>query len=231
MNYCTLSNYQCIEVMGEKGAEFLQGQLTNNVMHNSPNLLCNIKGRIIAKIYVEHQSSHLYLLVQKNIWAKAFSILEKPALLSRVNFKELPHEFVYGVIDTNHSFITCDASKIQGLSEISYQEWHHQRLLQQEFELYPETLGLFLPHDLGLENQWIDFKKGCYRGQEIIARMHYLGQSKVHLRLLNQAQYQHLHPGDSILENDVKIGEVVDTNNNLILACVKRNLPFAPIKD
>lgn len=222
MNYCILNDYQCIEVIGEKGASFLQGQLTNNVMINSPNLLCNIKGRIIAKFQVEHLEGHLYLLVQKNIWNKAHSILEKPALLSRVSFKEKSDIEIYGIIDDKSSCITCDSTKISGLSEISYTNWHHQRLLQQEFELYPETIGRFLPHDLGLEHHWIDFKKGCYRGQEIIARMHYLGQSKVHLRLLKEPRFLKLEPGETI-ENQ---GEVVDKNDTLVLACVRRNHLF-----
>lgn len=222
MNYCILNNYQCIEVIGEKGAAFLQGQLTNNVMVNSPNLLCNIKGRIIAKIHVEHHEKHLYLLLQKSSWPKAFALLEKPALLSRVSFEEKSDITVYGLIDEISSCITCDVTKTNGLSAISYDAWHHQRLLQQEFELYPETIGHFLPHDLGLEQLWIDFKKGCYRGQEIIARMHYLGQSKVHLRLLKEPRFLKLEPGQTIEDQ----GEVVDKNDTLVLACVRRNAQF-----
>ena len=226
MNYCILNHYQCIQVIGENARSFLQGQLTNNVMHDSPNLLCNIKGRIIAQIQVEHHRDQMYLLIQKNLWPKVFSLLEKPALLSKVNFKESPDIQIYGIIDDKQSFITCDATKISGLTEISYEKWHEMRLLQLQFELYPETVGLFLPHDLGLENQWIDFKKGCYRGQEIIARMHYLGQSKVHLRLFSNPSFLHLNPGDSMEEQGIIVGEVVDKNDSLMLACVKKNHQF-----
>lgn len=45
--------------------------------------------------------------------------------------------------------------------------------------IYPETADEFLPHHLNLvELGAINFKKGCYLGQEIIARMHYKGKIK-----------------------------------------------------
>ncbi len=45
-----------------------------------------------------------------------------------------------------------------------------------------ETAEHFVPLWLGLERFGaIDFKKGCYTGQEIVARSHYLGQTKQQL--------------------------------------------------
>jgi folate-binding protein YgfZ len=46
----------------------------------------------------------------------------------------------------------------------------------------PETQELFLPQALGLEHLGgISFEKGCYPGQEIVARTHYRGELKRHL--------------------------------------------------
>lgn len=46
-----------------------------------------------------------------------------------------------------------------------------------------ETTGLFTPHDLNYPQLGaVSFDKGCYRGQEIIARMQYLGKLKQHLQ-------------------------------------------------
>jgi len=48
--------------------------------------------------------------------------------------------------------------------------------------IYPETTEKFLPHDLSLPQlNAISFSKGCYTGQEIIARMHYRGKIKNYL--------------------------------------------------
>lgn len=47
-----------------------------------------------------------------------------------------------------------------------------------------KTAGEFLPHSLDLSIlHAVSFKKGCYRGQEIVARMEYLGKNKKHLYL------------------------------------------------
>lgn len=64
----------------------------------------------------------------------------------------------------------------------------------------------------------VSFKKGCYTGQEIIARLHYKGQSKQRLHLA-----QSPHPaviGQAIVNKDNKvIGEVINTCGSQILAC------------
>lgn len=49
--------------------------------------------------------------------------------------------------------------------------------------IYPETSQQFLPHDLNLPAlNAVSFTKGCFTGQEIIARMHY--KAKLKKRLL-----------------------------------------------
>jgi len=48
--------------------------------------------------------------------------------------------------------------------------------------VYPETRAIFTPHHLNYPKQGgISFTKGCYTGQEVIARMHYLGKLKQQL--------------------------------------------------
>lgn len=45
--------------------------------------------------------------------------------------------------------------------------------------LYPETVDAFIPQMINLDLLGgISFKKGCYTGQEIVARTHYLGKLK-----------------------------------------------------
>ncbi|MCG8466330.1 MAG: hypothetical protein MI750_16000 [Xanthomonadales bacterium] len=56
----------------------------------------------------------------------------------------------------------------------------------------PQSLGNeFLPQMMGLEERHaISFEKGCYPGQEVVARTHYLGRVKRHLQICryNNAQ-------------------------------------------
>ena len=52
--------------------------------------------------------------------------------------------------------------------------WELDEIINQNFEITSETINKFTPHELGYHlNTRIDFEKGCYTGQEIVARMHY----------------------------------------------------------
>ena len=52
--------------------------------------------------------------------------------------------------------------------------------------IYPETCGQFTPHQLNYHLiNGISFDKGCYTGQEIVARMQYLGKLKQQMRRIH----------------------------------------------
>ena len=56
---------------------------------------------------------------------------------------------------------------------VSAEAWKYSDIQAGIPAVYPETSGKLLPHDINLHNlNAISFKKGCYTGQEIIARMH-----------------------------------------------------------
>ena len=45
--------------------------------------------------------------------------------------------------------------------------------------IFKETQDMFIPQSLNLDLiNAINFKKGCYTGQEVVARTHYLGKPK-----------------------------------------------------
>jgi hypothetical protein len=53
------------------------------------------------------------------------------------------------------------------------------------FSFSQDHVDRFLPDALGItERGAISLKKGCYPGQEIVARLHYLGRGKRHIQLL-----------------------------------------------
>ena len=57
--------------------------------------------------------------------------------------------------------------------------WHKFNILASLPTIYPETTEKCLPHYLNLPQlKAVNFKKGCYTGQEIVARMEYLGNIK-----------------------------------------------------
>ncbi len=57
--------------------------------------------------------------------------------------------------------------------------WHLQSIRAGLAHVQPETTEQFVPQMLNLQATGaVDFKKGCYTGQEIVARMQYLGKLK-----------------------------------------------------
>lgn len=90
--------------------------------------------------------------------------------------------------------------------------WHQARLQQGAVEIYAHTSEQFLPHRLNLqETPCLSFTKGCYRGQEIIARTHYRATLKHRLVQYQVTSKDTLTPGMEILdEQHLVIGELVD---------------------
>lgn len=91
--------------------------------------------------------------------------------------------------------------------------WHTLRLAQQQIEIYPESRGLFLPHRLGLhQTSYLSFNKGCYKGQEIIARMHYKATIKHQLSTYSLQTKEKIYSGQKILHevNGTELGELID---------------------
>ncbi|NVJ61787.1 MAG: folate-binding protein YgfZ [Gammaproteobacteria bacterium] len=89
--------------------------------------------------------------------------------------------------------------------------WRYLDIEQGRARLHKSTQETFLPHNLNLhEMGGISFDKGCYTGQEVVARMHYKGKLKSHLfRLFSDDACQTALPGEPIYGENEKIGEVV----------------------
>lgn len=66
-------------------------------------------------------------------------------------------------------------------------------------EVVSETQEAFVPQMLNLQGiNALSFKKGCYPGQEIVARMHYLGKLKRRMFLGHTAEDLEITAGDSL---------------------------------
>ncbi|MDR3477503.1 MAG: folate-binding protein [Gammaproteobacteria bacterium] len=77
--------------------------------------------------------------------------------------------------------------------------------------LYESTIGKFLPHEINLQLlNGVSFEKGCYTGQEIIARMHYRGQLKKRMYQARATASVCPLPGSDIYEEG-PAGIVVDS--------------------
>lgn len=84
------------------------------------------------------------------------------------------------------------------------------------------------PQQLGLDRlNGYSVKKGCYPGQEIVARTHFLGKAKRAVQLLELAQP--CEPGAAVMQDGTALGTVVSTAGPLALAVLPLETSEAPL--
>lgn len=92
--------------------------------------------------------------------------------------------------------------------------WHALRLQAGHCSIHATTKGSFLPQRLNLDQLgYLSFNKGCYRGQEVIARMHYRAKTKHELVIQKINRDSPLTLGTRIVdaEGQTEIGELIDS--------------------
>jgi folate-binding protein YgfZ len=78
-------------------------------------------------------------------------------------------------------------------------------------QVYTATSGAFVAQMLNLDCiGGISFTKGCYTGQEIIARAHYRGRIKRRMQRFETAAATALAPGQSVTLHDGRSAQIVD---------------------
>jgi len=198
-----LSHIGLIEITGEAKA-FLQGQLTCDLNAITPthSLLgahCNLKGRVGSLFRVMQWAPDRYMLsLPLRMVPSSLHDLKKYALFSKVRITDssftfyktgvvgnwasihtLPHLVHATPITENRYEVFTSEPLCTEKPPLSSDAWQCLDIVQKLPTVYPETRDCFLPHHLGLfELGGIGLEKGCYLGQEIIARMHYKGKIK-----------------------------------------------------
>jgi tRNA-modifying protein YgfZ len=91
------------------------------------------------------------------------------------------------------------------------------------------TTEQYTPHMLNLDRLGaVSFDKGCYTGQEIVARTEYRGQTKrrlLHYRL----EHGEANVGDRLMHQDREVGEVLNTAGPDLLAVAPTELQEQPL--
>lgn len=147
---------------------------------------------------------------------------EASGLMVMRRFGELPRYTLHGdsgTIATMKTRLAPDAVAAKP------GEWQRQDILAGVPTVYPQTSDHFVAQMANLDLLGgISFSKGCYTGQEIIARLHYLGQLKRRM-VICHCDSIGIEPGTAIYDGGVAqaVGEVVQaaaTGSGSILSIV-----------
>ncbi len=101
--------------------------------------------------------------------------------------------------------------------------WDLQDILAGLPQVFAQTAEAFLPQMLNLQAiNGISFKKGCYTGQEIVARTQYLGKLKRRLFIAQLAQDECPAPGTALFaaSGEQSVGQVVNASPHPDGGCV-----------
>lgn len=238
MSVIILNSFTTLKFSGEKAQVFLQGQLTCDMQKISQHgdysfaAVCDHKGRMIANFWVVKWQNDFLFILPDNITDIVKNHLEKYAVFSKVNIARenkfyifaltLPRELLKEQLSNaitiqlpnkNREIILVEKNNFLN-TEINSDEtiWKKNNIADELCILYPETSLLFTPQMINLEKLGgVSFTKGCYVGQEIIARTEHLGTLKRHLHSLKVQSDQMLNPGYPLKnsKNEV-IGVVVE---------------------
>jgi len=124
--------------------------------------------------------------------------------------------------------------KWSNIQQTATMDWYSEDLKSGMVWITDKNRDQFLPHDLSMPALGaINFEKGCYTGQEIVARMEYRGTPKYELAIINTEPSDNEIPDKLVQlidnDNEIKIGQLVEKIQLkdkcwLLLASVKRNI-------
>lgn len=190
-----LTDRVVITLKGPERYSLLQGIITNNTDKLGENdalysALLTPQGKYLYDFFLFEADETIYLDCEKTVLTKLFQKLLMYRLRSNVE-----------IIDQSENFIILNSKvKQQGISyldprhfEMGYRsivekipegdgilEYHAKRIklgiAEGTYDYIPEKSIILEGHFENLDG--VDFEKGCYVGQEVIARMKYRGKIK-----------------------------------------------------
>jgi len=197
-----------VRFSGTDAGDFLHNQLSNDVLGLAEGssvfaCYCEPKGRVLALMLVCRVAEDYYAVMANSLVKAVTDRLRMYVLRAKVEIEVFEQMAVAGlesktianadklatvipIPGTDQSFLLMDTKTIDPGSDVAVNTWKANELQQGIAWLNPASSGQFLPQWLGFDELGaVNFRKGCYPGQEIVARTKYLGKVKRRPRLLN----------------------------------------------
>lgn len=232
-----LDGFAAIAVTGPDAKTFLQGQLSYDLDRLTPTRAelascSSAQGRVQAVLWVVERSDALILVLPTSVAEATLIRLRKYVLRAKAKL-EISTRFcvfaafglsVLGEARTHveageRSYVQwpggervlCLAPPESGEPDARVSlEWHRADIAAGLPQVFPETIESFVAQMLNLDALGgISFEKGCYTGQEIIARMHFRGAAKRRMFRLRSASTPPA-PGARIVVDGQHAGDVAD---------------------
>jgi folate-binding protein YgfZ len=227
-----------VRVAGPDAADYLQRMVSNDVEalavgEACPALLLTAKARVIAPLVVLRRDRDGFLLLtEPGLGAAVGAHLSRMRLRAQCEIEAEEHDsvLVFGgadgfATDWSGARETLDSGLEPTLSE---DELELRRIESGVPRWEHEIDGRILPAEAGLDATHVSFSKGCYPGQEPVARLHFRGHPNRGLRVL---ELDELPEQDASLLHDAReVGRVTSAARRadgtvVALAYVRTEVP------
>lgn len=224
MRIAKLEQYGLLQVAGADARAFLHAQLTNDVQNLAPGMAryagwCSAKGRLLATFLVVPCADGFLLQLSRDLVPVVAKRLSMYILRSKVKISDATGEWLqYGLWDVapggdlsvtqakDRIEVAIDANRTLLITKTPQSvdtaagDWPLAEVRAGRPLIVLATQDQFVPQMVNLELAGgVDFHKGCYPGQEIVARAQYRGAVKRRMVRLRGAA---LHPGQEIYSDD-----------------------------
>jgi folate-binding protein YgfZ len=219
-----------VRVAGPDSADFLQRMLSNDV-DEAPcqALLLTPKARLIAPVVIVRRAEDDFLLLtEPGLSQTVSSTLLRARFAAKVEIEPEEHVSVVALGEDgeipNGEFGEPGAELLDSDAEptLSADELERLRIEAARPAWGKELDDSILPAEAGLDETHVSFTKGCYPGQEPIARLRHRGKVNRSLRVL---EVEGAEPGDEILHGEKVVGRVTSAVDDRALGYVRVEVP------
>ena len=185
------SNWGLIELTGTDRVRFINGMCTANIETLAEGdwvraAMCNVKGRLLAVFDVVNRGDSILLICEPQLAASTMDALETYAIADDVEFSR-PALQIYRVWDRPQAVWDAPPVFEAPEGEPAGAEDFERRRIEGGFPKYGVDISdRNFPFETPL-SRFIDYDKGCYLGQEPIARVKHRGGAQKTLRGLKLA--------------------------------------------
>ncbi len=211
-----------MRVAGPDAGDYLQRMLSNDVEalgvgESCEALLLTAKARVIAPLRVRRRGEADFLLsTEPELSERVRAELLRSRFAAKAEIETEEHE-AWFVLDGDEVIDERPAG--DDVSDEEYERWLIERAIPRWGAEIDERV---LPAEAGLDETHVSFTKGCYPGQEPIARQHYRGKTNRRLRVVEVESAQ---PGDEIRHGEKTVGRITSSVSGLALGYVRTEVP------
>ena len=221
-----------VAVRGPDAADFLERMLSNEVA-SAPceALLLTPKGRVIAPLVVVRRGDDDFLLLTEPGLGEAVrATLIRARFAAKCEIEPESHTSVVvfgdadGIPNREYGVPAAEVLDAEPPSQpAAEEELERLRILARRPRWGREIDDRVLPAEAGLTETHVSFTKGCYPGQEPIARLHHRGKANRELRLLDVEGAP--EPETEVFHGEKAVGRITSSVPGLALAYVRVEVP------